>query len=24
MLENALPIRTRRVLPWWVTLEPDH
>ncbi|MEO1902290.1 MAG: FecR domain-containing protein [Alcanivorax sp.] len=22
MLERALPIRVRRVLPWWVTLEP--
>ena len=24
MLENALPIHARRVLPWWITLEPAH
>ncbi|MCK9504841.1 MAG: FecR domain-containing protein [Porticoccaceae bacterium] len=24
MLEDALPIRINRLLPWWVTLEPSH
>ncbi|WP_052063720.1 hypothetical protein [Nitrincola sp. A-D6] len=23
MLEDALPVRVNRLLPWWVTLEPE-